>query len=318
LRPFLLRRMKHNVEIQLPLKLEKLVRCKLSPLQQKYYRAVMEGKMEQTLSEQAIKQMKNRGSSIQNRTMQLRKVCNHPYLFEWPTDNQGNEIIDENIVDVSGKMQLLDILLPEIFKLKEKVLIFSQMTRILDILEDYMHLRGYKFVRFDGTTAHEERETLIQSYNNEKDILVFLLSTRSGGLGINLTAANHVIFYDNDWNPQMDLQAQDRAHRIGQKNTVKIYRLAISDSIESSMLQRASAKMKLEYLTIRHGNFVGVKAKSLFDSHSELESILKEQDIAKVGVAEDWDKNYLLDWSEEEKKKKAQLSMEINKKVKLI
>jgi len=238
LRPFLLRRVKEDVEVDIPKKQEKVVYTKLTEIQQKYYQAVVSKTLPDILSEQAIKQLRNKGTGLQNMLMQLRKACNHPYLFEWPVDEKGEEIIDEELIKVSGKLQLLDRVLDKFQKEGHKVLIFSQMTKMLDILEDYMAFRNYKCCRLDGSTAQVDRQQSIEEFAKKDDIFCFLLSTRAGGLGINLTAADTVIFYDNDWNPQVDLQAQDRCHRIGQTRPVRVYRFATANSVESRILER--------------------------------------------------------------------------------
>ena len=147
--------------------------------------------------------------------MQLRKVCNHPYMFE-DLEEEGAEEFGEHIVTNSSKMVFLDKLLIKVQTKSEKCILFSCFTTMLDILEDYCNMRGYKYCRLDGSTELEDRETQINDFQSESsDKLIFLISTRAGGLGINLTAANHVVLYDSDFNPQIDLQAMDRAHRIG-------------------------------------------------------------------------------------------------------
>lgn len=129
----------------------------------------------------------------------------------------------EHLVENSGKLVLLDKLLPKLQKRGSRVLIFSQMTRVLDILEDYCIYRYYNYCRIDGNTSGEDRENAIDTFNQDgSEKFVFLLSTRAGGLGINLATADIVVLYDSDWNPQMDLQAMDRAHRIGQKKEVQV------------------------------------------------------------------------------------------------
>jgi len=150
--------------------------------------------------------------------MQLRKAANHPYLFDWPViPGTDTFLVDSNIVNVSGKMLVLERLLPRLFKDNHKVLLFSQFTTMLDIIEDWAsQLHGWEFCRIDGSVGQDERQRQINAFNTDNDIKLFLLSTRAGGLGINLTAADTVVIYDSDWNPQQDLQAQDRAHRIGQ------------------------------------------------------------------------------------------------------
>jgi ATP-dependent DNA helicase len=212
---------------------------------------------------------------LQNPIMQARLACNSPHNFYWPfgpqlaagEDDQedmyeDNDIdVDETLITASGKMLLLDTLLPRLFKLGHKVLIFSQFKTTLDILSAYAsELRGWKTCRIDGSIAQDERYEQITAFNTDKSYQLFLLSTRAGGQGINLTAADTVVLFDSDWNPQQDLQAMDRAHRIGQTRPVIVYRLATRGTVEESLLLKADGKRRLEKLVIQKGKF-----KSLFD-----------------------------------------------------
>jgi SWI/SNF-related matrix-associated actin-dependent regulator of chromatin subfamily A member 5 len=185
--------------------------------------------------------------------MQLRKCCNHPYLFDGaePGPPYTN---DEHIVFNAGKMVILDKLLKRMKSQGSRVLIFSQMSRVLDILEDYCLMREFQYCRIDGSTAHEDRISAIDEYNREgSEKFVFLLTTRAGGLGINLTSADIVVLYDSDWNPQADLQAMDRAHRIGQTKQVYVYRFVTESAIEEKVLERAAQKLRLDQLVIQQG-----------------------------------------------------------------
>jgi ATP-dependent DNA helicase len=164
--------------------------------------------------------------------------------------------VDETIVTSSGKMLLLDRLLPALFEHGHKVLIFSQFNTQLDILEDYArNLRGWNICRIDGGVKQDSRRQQIQDFNDNPDHKLFLLSTRAGGQGINLASADTVILFDSDWNPQQDLQAIDRAHRIGQTRPVVVYRLATKGTVEESLLMSADAKRRLEKLVIKKGGF---------------------------------------------------------------
>ena len=154
-----------------------------------------------------------------------------------------------------GKLQVLATLLRTLKQGNHKVLIFTQMTRMLDILESFLNLHGYSYCRLDGSTSTEQRQLLTQRFNGDDRIFIFILSTRSGGFGINLTGADTVIFYDSDWNPAMDQQAQDRCHRIGQTRDVHIYRLIGEGTIEESILQKAIQKRELDSMAIQLGNF---------------------------------------------------------------
>jgi SWI/SNF-related matrix-associated actin-dependent regulator of chromatin subfamily A member 5 len=249
LRPFLLRRLKSDVEKSLPPKKETILKIGMSDMQRKYYAALLQKDME------AVTGGADR-SRLLNIVMQLRKCCNHPYLF------QGAEpgppyLAGEHLVENSGKMVLLDKLLPKLKSRGSRVLIFSQMTRMIDILEDYCIYRDYGYCRIDGNTSGDDRESQIDDYNSEgSDKFVFLLSTRAGGLGINLYTADIVVLYDSDWNPQMDLQAMDRAHRIGQKKEVQVFRFATENSIEEKVIEKAYKKLRLDALVIQQGRLV--------------------------------------------------------------
>ena len=156
--------------------------------------------------------------------MQLRKAANHPYLFDWPVI-QGTDtfLVDSQITNVSGKMLLLERLLPALFNDNHKVLLFSQFTTMLDIIEDWAtQVHDWSCCRIDGGVSQDDRQQQIKLFNTDTEFKLFLLSTRAGGLGINLTAADTVIIFDSDWNPQQDLQAQDRAHRIGQTKVANL------------------------------------------------------------------------------------------------
>ena len=229
--PFLLRRLKAEVEHSLPPKKETKLYVSLSPLQRQWYINIITNNIE------VINGGRESRMRMLNILMQLRKCCNHPYLFDGaepgPPYTTG-----EHLIDSSSKLKLLDLLLNRLHQMGSRVLIFSQMTRMLDILEDYMEYRNYQYCRIDGQTAGDDRDIAIESFNAPNSpIFVFLLSTRAGGLGINLATADTVILYDSDWNPQVDLQAQDRAHRIGQTKQVNVYRLVTDvSSLPSSPL----------------------------------------------------------------------------------
>ncbi|KAG2144397.1 SNF2 family N-terminal domain-containing protein [Suillus bovinus] len=256
---------------------------------------------------------------LQNVVMQLRKVCSHPFLFHWPVVPGTQELVlDEQLVNASGKMMILDRLLEELFRRKHKVLLFSQFTTMLDILEDWAtELKGWSICRIDGSTAPMDRREQMNKFQqggSSRDApKLFLLSTRAGGLGINLTAADTVIFYDQDWNPQMDIQAQDRAHRIGQTKPVLVFRLVTAHTIETRIMHRATEKRKLEALVIAKGKFKlpgqGVpqsNPQSMTELAADLLKLEGEQiDVvtntsveSKKRVLSDEDLNMLLDRSE--------------------
>jgi SWI/SNF-related matrix-associated actin-dependent regulator of chromatin subfamily A member 5 len=195
---------------------------------------------------------KSRWRRLQMLFMQLRKVCNHPFLIEEADPNPTET--DDSIVLASGKLQVLDRLLFKLAAAGHRVVIFSQFTSVLDILTDYLELRGYEYCRLDGQTNRVQRQVSINSFNAPNSpIFAFLLSTRAGGLGVNLQTADTVILYDSDWNPQQDLQAMARVHRIGQKKVVHVYRLIVQGTIEERMVQRAEKKLYLDQMVNRDG-----------------------------------------------------------------
>ena len=154
-----------------------------------------------------------------------------------------------------GKLQRLDKLLRRLQSGGHRALIFTQMTKVLDILEQFLNIHGHRYLRLDGSTKIEQRQMLTERFNNDNRILAFILSSRSGGLGINLTGADTVIFYDLDWNPAMDKQCTDRAHRIGQTRDVHIYRFVSEHTIESNILRKANQKQLLDDVVIQEGEF---------------------------------------------------------------
>ena len=250
LRPFLLRRVKSDVEKGLKPKKETNIYVGMSEMQVKWYRRILEKDIDAVNGAVGKREGKTR---LLNIVMQLRKCCNHPYLFDGaePGPPYTN---DEHLVFNSGKMVILDKLLKRMKQQGSRALIFSQMSRVLDILEDYCVMREYKYCRIDGSTAHEDRISAIDDYNKEgSEKFIFLLTTRAGGLGINLTSADIVVLYDSDWNPQADLQAMDRAHRIGQTKQVYVYRFVTENAIEEKVLERAAQKLRLDQLVIQQG-----------------------------------------------------------------
>ncbi|CAJ1057681.1 lymphoid-specific helicase [Xyrichtys novacula] len=246
---------------------------------------------------------------LQNIFMLLKRCCNHPYLVEYPLDPATQEFqINEQLVQSSGKLLILDRLLPALKARGHKVLVFSQMTSILDILMDYCYLRGFQYSRLDGSMSYADRDENMSKFSKDPEVFLFLLSTRAGGLGINLTAADTVIIFDSDWNPQADLQAQDRCHRIGQTKPVVVYRLVTANTIDQKILERASAKRKLEQMVIHKNKFKGGRS-DLNQSKScinldELRELLKARSTEKEvkasrgKVISDKDLEVLLDRSD--------------------
>ncbi len=250
LKPFLLRRVKSDVEKSLLPKKELSLYVGMAEMQVKWYQKILEKDIDAVNGAGGKRESKTR---LLNIVMQLRKCCNHPYLFEGAEPGPPYTT-DEHLIFNSGKMIILDKILTRMKEEGSRVLIFSQMSRVLDILEDYCVFRGHKYCRIDGGTAHEDRIAGIDEYNKPgSEKFVFLLTTRAGGLGINLTSANIVVLYDSDWNPQADLQAMDRAHRIGQTKQVTVYRFVTENAIEEKVLERAAQKLRLDQLVIQQG-----------------------------------------------------------------
>eukprot|EP00672_Neobodo_designis_P021374 CAMPEP_0174843984 /NCGR_PEP_ID=MMETSP1114-20130205/10845_1 /TAXON_ID=312471 /ORGANISM="Neobodo designis, Strain CCAP 1951/1" /LENGTH=1111 /DNA_ID=CAMNT_0016078217 /DNA_START=30 /DNA_END=3365 /DNA_ORIENTATION=+ len=252
----MLRRLKADVNTSIPPKREIYVSCGVAAKQREWYLKVLAREAGQ------INRATGSREAIMNIIMQLRKATNHPYLFP-DADETGGFVTDERLINDSGKMVVLDKLLAKLradVEGRHKVLIFSQMTRMLDIMEDYLLFRGYDYCRIDGNTGGVDRDMQMAEFNNPSSSkFVFLLSTRAGGLGINLQAANHVVIYDSDWNPQMDLQAQDRAHRIGQTREVRVYRFVSEGTVEERVYQRALKKLYLDALIVQQGRNVAKK-----------------------------------------------------------
>lgn len=274
IRQYVLRRMKEHVEKSIPPKEETIIDIELTTLQKTYYRAIYE-KNRDFLARGVTKSNVPRLINVE---MELRKCCNHPWLIkgvedkEVPEDAPSDYYIEKTIA-ASGKMVLLDKLLTKLHKEGHRVLIFSQMCAVLDILEFYIDYRGmdrptdgfalqhwqqselirgglaagYPYERLDGHTHGNTRQAAIDRFCAEgSDRFVFLLSTRAGGIGLNLVAADTVIIYDSDWNPQQDVQAQARVHRIGQQRSVSVYRLVTRNTYEAEMFERASKKLGLD------------------------------------------------------------------------
>ncbi|PVU91286.1 hypothetical protein BB559_004197 [Furculomyces boomerangus] len=270
LRPFLLRRLKKDVESDLPDKVEHIIRCRMSSLQSRLYTQMrkhgtlfLDVPLEQAdgfdieSGTSSTKKKPLKGiSGLNNTIMQLRKICNHPFVYE-PVEAAINPTRTNNplLYRAAGKFELLDRILPKLIDTGHKILIFFQMTQVMTIMEDFLSWRGIKSLRLDGSTADETRREHMNSFNKSDEVKVFLLSTRAGGQGLNLQTADTVIIFDSDWNPHQDLQAQDRAHRIGQKNEVKILRLITRRSVEETILQRAQYKLDIDGKVIQAGKF---------------------------------------------------------------
>ncbi|PWO21318.1 HepA, Superfamily II DNARNA helicase, SNF2 family [Pyrenophora tritici-repentis] len=341
LKPFLLRRVKTDVESLMPKKREYVLYAPLTAMQRELYQAILDGTSRSYLEEKAVERLSiglssragtplsirsNNGGlkrkalnekiraatfeiakrqlmqkKLGNPIMQLRLCCNSPYNFFNPfikADTDGTETFasetepDETIVSTSGKMLLLDSLLPELIRRGHKVLIFSQFTTTLDLLGHYLDLRSWNYARIDGSVAQTDRQEQILAFNKPSTTKeaadIFILSTRAGGQGINLAAADTVILFDSDWNPQQDLQAMDRAHRIGQTRNVIVYRFATRNTVEQKLLESAEAKRRLEKLVIRKGGVRNDRGSGRGNDKEqeveELQRLLRRSDGEKFDV----------------------------------
>ncbi|XP_065202228.1 ATP-dependent helicase brm-like [Planococcus citri] len=263
LRPFLLRRLKKEVESQLPDKVEYIIKCDMSGLQRVLYRHMQSKGVLLTDGSEKGKQGKGGAKALMNTIVQLRKLCNHPFMFqhieEKYCDHIGTSagvISGSDLYRVSGKFELLDRILPKLKATNHRVLLFCQMTQLMTIMEDYLNWRKFTYLRLDGGTKSEDRGELLKKFNSpDSEYFLFILSTRAGGLGLNLQAADTVILFDSDWNPHQDLQAQDRAHRIGQQNEVRVLRLMTVNSVEERILAAARYKLNMDEKVIQAGMF---------------------------------------------------------------
>ncbi|XP_073318942.1 chromodomain-helicase-DNA-binding protein 4a isoform X5 [Pagrus major] len=269
--PHMLRRLKADVFKHMPSKTELIVRVELSPMQKKYYKFILTKNFEALNTKGGGNQV-----SLLNVVMDLKKCCNHPYLFpaaaiEAP--KMPNGMYDGSaLTKAAGKLLLLQKMMRKLKEGGHRVLVFSQMTKMLDLLEDFLENEGYKYERIDGGITGGMRQEAIDRFNAPgAQQFAFLLSTRAGGLGINLATADTVIIYDSDWNPHNDIQAFSRAHRIGQNKKVMIYRFVTKASVEERITQVAKKKMMLTHLVVRPG--LGSKTGSM--SKQELDDILK-------------------------------------------
>ncbi|XP_069687037.1 lymphocyte-specific helicase-like [Periplaneta americana] len=337
LTPFLLRRVKADVALNIPPKKELLVYAPMSPVQLDLYRATVEHnysklfrKSEESLiipdqpdgkrakrkiaskrksyaydivnSDDEFDEDSNPGSKYDiiindkedkdykillkmlHPMMQLRKIVNHPYLVHFPLVPGKKELrVDEELINKSGKLLVLDAMLVKLKERGHKILLFSTFTTLLDLLEEYVQMRDYRYVRLDGNVKLEDRQERIKLFNTDPDLFIFLISTRAGGLGINLTSADTVIIYDSDWNPQVDLQAQDRCHRIGQTRPVVVYRFVTAGTVDEQIVERAAAKRKLEKMVIQRGKFkLNQKGEQDHINLRELLDLLNSRDHQKV------------------------------------
>ncbi|KAI3795254.1 hypothetical protein L1987_37903 [Smallanthus sonchifolius] len=294
LRPFVLRRLKHKVENQLPEKIERLVRCEASA-----YQKLLMQRVDDNLGAFGSSKAK----AVHNSVVELRNICNHPYISQLHNE-EVHEFVPKhylpNIIRFCGKLEMLDRLLPKLKATDHRILLFSTMTRLLDVMEDYLYWKQYKYLRLDGHTSGGDRGALIDQFNNPgSPFFIFLLSIRAGGVGVNLQAADTVIIFDTDWNPQVDLQAQARAHRIGQKKDVLVLRLETAKSVEEQVRASAEHKLGVANQSITAGFFDNNT--SAEDRREYLEALLRECKKEEAApVLNDDALNYLIARSESE------------------
>lgn len=285
LRAFMLRRTKalliESGILALPPLTELTVMVPLTPLQKKLYLSVLRKELQTLLS---FTGGSSRHQSLQNIVIQLRKACSHPYLFSGIEPEPYVE--GEHLVQASGKLIVLDLILKKLHGLGHRVLLFAQMTRTLDILQDFLELRNYTYERLDGSVRAEERFAAIRNFSsqstkgvvrdddNQSGAFVFMISTRAGGVGLNLIGADTVIFYEQDWNPQVDKQALQRAHRIGQLNHVLAVNLVSQRTIEEVIMRRAERKLKLSHNITGDEDATDGKGKDLGNEASDMRSIV--------------------------------------------
>ncbi|KJH49886.1 protein, SNF2 family [Dictyocaulus viviparus] len=281
LRPFLLRRLKKEVESQLPDKTEYVIKCDMSALQKVLYKHMQKGLLIDSKQQSG-------GRALMNTVVHLRKLCNHPFLFQSVEDScrafwKVDEVSGQDLYRVAGKLELLDRILPKLKATGHRVLMFCQMTTMMTIIEDFLNYRKWKYLRLDGSTKPDERGQLLELYNApDSEYFLFMLSTRAGGLGLNLQTADTVIIFDSDWNPHQDMQAQDRAHRIGQKREVRVLRLITTNSVEERILAAAKYKLNVDEKVIQAGKFdqrsTGAERKQMLEQIIRAESEDDEDD----------------------------------------
>ncbi|EWC48367.1 hypothetical protein DRE_02136 [Drechslerella stenobrocha 248] len=280
LQPYILRRVKKDVETSLPQKTEKIIRVELSDIQTEWYKNIY------TRNYSVLNARSKQKVSLLNIVMELKKISNHPFLFPSAEEDIMNGLESKAdrlnaMIMCSGKMVLMDRFLTKMKSDGHRVLIFSQMVNMLDLLQEYLTLRGFTYQRIDGTVTAGNRKIAIDRFNHpDSEDFCFLLSTRAGGLGINLTTADTVIIFDSDWNPQADLQAMARAHRIGQKNHVMIYRFVSKDTIEEEVLERARVKLLMEYAV-----YMGITDSTITDKVKKTSTNLSQAELASVLAA---------------------------------
>ncbi|KAI9500879.1 SNF2 family N-terminal domain-containing protein, partial [Coemansia spiralis] len=250
IRPYILRRKKEDQLLLVPPKCELILPVSMTNLQRELYKATL-SRNGGAAPPKPTKSTKL--SSLTNILMEIRRIVSHPYLIRNVEPNFPDEVERHmRLIDSSGKLKLLHALLPELQARGHRILLFAQFKDTLDILEDYLAGEGVRYERIDGDTLPSVRQTKVDAFNSpSSSSLVFMASTRTGGLGLNLTSADVVVIYDCDFNPHIDLQAMARAHRIGQRKPVTVFKFVVKDSAEERIVKAATRKLVLEHLIIQ-------------------------------------------------------------------
>ncbi|CAA7268012.1 unnamed protein product [Cyclocybe aegerita] len=289
LRPYFLRRIKSEV-LELPPKNEVIVPISMAPLQREVYRSILTHNADilKGLTQPGAAQNAPAKTRINNVLMQLRKCLQHPYIYDEdiePRDVTPQEM-HEKLIDASGKLRFLKSLLPKLKERGHRVLLFSQLVIALNVVEDFLAGEGYKFLRLDGNTKNNVRQKIMDEYNKPgSEYFIFLLTTRAGGVGINLFTADTVIIFDPDFNPHQDLQAIARAYRFGQKKTCLVFKLMVKDSAEERIMQIGKKKLVLDHVIVQKmddddetggenvQSILTYGAKALFESEQNIRDI---------------------------------------------
>ncbi|KAG6830296.1 hypothetical protein H0H92_001374 [Tricholoma furcatifolium] len=297
LRPYFLRRLKSEV-LQLPPKNEVIVPISMAPLQKEVYRSILSHNLEllNGLTKKNATSAPSKGR-INNILMQLRKCLQHPYLYAEDIEPRGllPKESHEKLIDASGKLRFLKSLLPKLKERGHRVLLFSQFVIALNVIEDFLAGEGLQYLRLDGNTKSKDRQKGMDEFNKPgSDIFIYILTTRAGGVGINLFSADTVIIYDPDFNPHQDLQAIARAYRFGQQKTCLVFKLMVKDSAEERIMQVGKKKLVLDHLIVQKmddedsagedvQSILTYGAQALFDKQeTSREIIYSEQDIEKL------------------------------------
>ena len=289
--PYLLRRQKKDVKEvnRMPGKTEQVLFCRLSPKQRRMY--------EEFLRSDAVTGVMRGSANLLGAVTTLRKICNHTGLVA--NDGSVHTSLDDNssssedefyeeedaIADQSGKLQVLSKILPLWKQQGHKVIIFTQWRKMLDIIERFTNMQGWNYARMDGNTNVAARQRLVDKFNNDENYFCMLMTTKTGGVGLNITGANRVLLYDPDWNPQTDAQARERAWRFGQKRDVTVYRLITAGTIEEKIYQRQIFKTALSNQVLQDPKqirlFSQKDLKDLFTLKADTEDITETGEITR-------------------------------------